>query len=211
MAGMTDKPDQPPGHEPGLLRPLRGDETIGYGKPPRFSRFRAGQSGNPRGRRRNLTAESDSAFTLILGKTVRNKGQGKSKDHGIEEALQLRTYQEALKGRSMAIREVLRWILKRETWIAKNRPKPRKTIELKGVSHDPDNADEDLLRLGIAALNPARADHRCTRAQLLLEPWATKAALHRLKRRRFSAKDLDEIRRCTRDDGTINWPKHAQG
>lgn len=203
---MTEMQDESPTHESGPLQPLRGEPVIGYGRPPKSSRFKVGQSGNPRGRRKTVKAKSDSAFTLVLGKTVRIKGQGEAKDHGIEEALQLRTYQEALKGKSMAIREVLRWILKRETWIAKNRPKPHKTIEFKGVSHDPDNADEDLLRLGIASLNPAREDSRWTRAQLLLEPWATKAALHRLKRHRFSQKDLDEIRRCTRDDGTISWP-----
>jgi hypothetical protein len=31
-----------------------GDDTIGYGKPPKHSRFRKGQSGNPKGRPKNV-------------------------------------------------------------------------------------------------------------------------------------------------------------
>jgi hypothetical protein len=37
-------------------RPSVGDYPIGYGKPPRHTRFRPGVSGNPRGRPRGATA-----------------------------------------------------------------------------------------------------------------------------------------------------------
>jgi hypothetical protein len=47
------------------------------------------------------------------------------------------------------------------------------------ISPDPDNADAALLLLGIAALNPARADIGADRDQLLLEPWAVQVALRR--------------------------------
>ena len=125
----------------------------------------------------------------------------------MEEALQLRTYQEALKGKSMAIREVLRWILKRETWLARNRPPSQRRFTNAGIRQDPDNADEAMVILGIATHDPKGADRRQDRAQLLLEPWVVKLALGRSRRvRALTNKDLEDIRRCSRDDGSINWP-----
>lgn len=183
------------------------DASVGYGKPPRATQFTKGQSGNPKGRGKSKASRPDSAFTLILDKTVAVKGQGKVKAHSIEEALQLKTYQEALKGKSMAVREVLRMILKRETWLAKHQPKKPEPIKILGVCQDPTNADEDLLRMGIACRNPDRLDWSQPRAQLLLEPWAVNLALSRLSRRRLTSNELDDIRRCTRDDGSINWPQ----
>lgn len=55
-----------------------GNDKIGYGRPPRHSRFRPGQSGNPRGRprgarglRTDLQAELTSRMTIqINGKPV---------------------------------------------------------------------------------------------------------------------------------------------
>jgi hypothetical protein len=41
---------------------------------------------------------------------------------------------------------------------------------------------------------------------LLLQPWAVQAALSRPGRRRLSANDVSEIKRCTRDAETLRWP-----
>jgi hypothetical protein len=35
------------------------DDAVGYGKPPKHTRFKPGQSGNPRGRKRRLAYEED--------------------------------------------------------------------------------------------------------------------------------------------------------
>jgi len=65
-----------------------------------------------------------------------------------------------------------------------------------------------LLLLGIAALNPARADIGANRAQLLLEPWAVQAALRRRRGgNRLTDRERDEIRRCTRDPDCLRWPR----
>jgi hypothetical protein len=40
---------------PALRSPSSGDYEVGYGKPPKHSRFKAGQSGNPRGRPKGAT------------------------------------------------------------------------------------------------------------------------------------------------------------
>jgi len=41
----------------------------------------------------------------------------------MEEALQQRTYRDALAGKRMAAREVVKWIMKREAWLAEHEPK----------------------------------------------------------------------------------------
>jgi hypothetical protein len=128
----------------------------------------------------------------------------------MEEALQQRTYRDAVAGKRMAQREVVKWIMKREAWLAKYEPKvrPRKISLLS--SPDPDNADAALLLLGIAAPNPARADIGATRAQLLLEPWAVQAALRRRRGgSRLTDKERNEIRRCTRDPDSLRWPRET--
>ena len=55
----------------------------------------------------------------------------------------------------MAQREVLKWIMKREAWLAKHAPKTSWPAITRHISPDPDNADAALLLLGIAAPNPA--------------------------------------------------------
>jgi len=88
----------------------------------------------------------------------------------MEEALQQRTYRDALAGKRMAAREVVKWIMKREAWLAEHEPKASDLAF--NFSYDSDNADAVLLLLGIAAHNPDRAGWRKDRAHLLLEPWA---------------------------------------
>jgi hypothetical protein len=170
--------------------------------------FRKGRSGNPGGRPTASRAPRASAFDVLVEKTVTVTHQGGTRKITAEEALQQRTYRDAVAGKHMAQRLVGKWIVKREAWLAKHAPRasPRK-ITLHG-SPDPDNADAALLLLGIAALNPARADIGADRAQLLLEPWAAQAALrHRRGGHRLTDKECDEIRRCTRDPDSLRWPR----
>jgi hypothetical protein len=62
--------------------------------------------------------------------------------------------------------------------------------------------------LVIAAPNPARADIRADRAQLLLEPWSVQAALGRRRGgQRLTDSERSEIRRCTRDPDCLRWPR----
>jgi hypothetical protein len=167
----------------------------------------------PKGRSGNLKASNTSkgrarpdarAFRPSL--TVPDRGGG-TREITVEEALQLRTYQDALAGKRMAMREVMKWIIKREAWLEKHEPEVAESgSEL--FTDDPDNADAALVLLGIAGPNPARADFRAKRAQLLLEPWAVQAALRRRRGgQRLTKHELDDVRRCTRDPHTLRWPR----
>ena len=173
----------------------------------RAGQFRKGVSGNPGGRPKKTKSTASSAFAIILDKTLTITSQGVAREITLEEALQQRTYQDALAGKRMAVREVLHWILKREQWLAKNTATIIPSAVRLGIEQNPDNADEALQLLDIARHDPARDYIGAERAQLKLEPWAVARALRRRRgANALTAQDLDEIRRCSRDDGTLKWP-----
>jgi len=189
------------------IRPDTRPQAPQSSKPPNAGWFLKGHSGNRKGRPRGSgkPAEKGSAFEVLLNKTVTITIAGKAREISMEEALRQRTFKDALAGQRMAVREVVKWIIRREAWIRKHAPgqaTPSKYTRL--FSPDPDNVDEAVVLLGIAAPNPARAGFGIKRAQLLLEPWAAQLAL---RRRRDVAsltdRDRDEIRRCTRDADTL--------
>jgi Family of unknown function (DUF5681) len=170
--------------------------------------FRKGRSGNPKGRPTSSPASRGSAFEVIVEKTLTVAHHSGTREITMEEALQQRTYQDALAGKRPAMREVLRWIKKREAWLAERKPKASQHDFVTRFTSDPDNADTALLLLGIAAHNPDRAEWGKDRAQLLLEPWAVQAALHRRRGgNRLTADERDDIRRCTRDPDSLRWPR----
>src|SRR6202043_802995 len=48
----------------GGKKPRTNEQEVGYGKPPMHTRFRKGQSGNPGGRPRGMTAGKATALAL---------------------------------------------------------------------------------------------------------------------------------------------------
>jgi hypothetical protein len=171
--------------------------------------FRKGRSGNPKGRPRSSRSRTASAFEVLVDKTLTVPHRGGTREITVEEALQRRTYQDALAGKRMAMREVLKWIMEREAWLAKHEPKTARATDWL-ISGDPDNADSALVLLGIAAPNPSRAEFSANRAQLLLEPWAVQAALRRRRGgQRLTEGELDTVRLCTRDPETLSWRRRT--
>jgi uncharacterized protein DUF5681 len=175
---------------------------VGPGRPPEAGRFRKGTSGNPKGRPKSQRASAISAFDVIMNRTLTVTQGGKSRELTVEEALQHRTYEAAINGNRPAQREVLKMIAKREKWLAAKRPPP--PVKVLTEPEDPDNANEALLLLGIAKPDPAWFN------RLRLQPWAVQAALSRPGRRRLSAEDVSNIKRCTHDAETLRWPAGAR-
>ena len=180
------------------------------GKKPNPGWFSKGRSGNPSGRPKNSRASRESAFDIVLGKTLTVPHHGGTREITVEEAIQQRTYRDAIAGKGMAIREVAKWIMKNEAWLAEHAPETRWPEIKRYISPDPDNADAALLLLGIAAHNTTRADVGGDRAQLLLEPWAVQAALRRRRGgSRLTDREREEIRRCSRDPENLRWPRET--
>jgi hypothetical protein len=172
--------------------------------------FPKGRSGNLRGRPTSSRAPKSSAFEVLVEKTLTVADHGGTREITIEDAIKQRTYRDALAGKRMATREVVKWIIEREAWFAKHAPETSRPTTTRHISPDPDNADAALLLLGIAAHNSARADVRADRAQLLLEPWAAQAALRRRRGgQRLTDGERSEIRRCTRDPDGLRWPRET--
>jgi hypothetical protein len=183
-------------------------DKSGSGATPNRGWFRKGSSGNLRGRPTASRAPRASAVDIIVEKTLTVAHGGGTREMTMEEALQQRTYRDALAGKRMAQREVLKWIMKREAWLAKHAPQASRSTTTRHISPDPDNADAALLLLGIAAANPARANIGADRAQLLLEPWAVEAAFSRRRGgNRLTEDERNTIGRCTRDPDNLRWPR----
>jgi hypothetical protein len=170
--------------------------------------FVKGRSGNRNGRPKTSRAEPPSAFEVLLEKTLTVADRGGTRTITLEQALQQRTYQDALAGKRTAMRQVVQWIIKREAWLAKQHARGAKRPMTVLIEHDPKNADAALVLLGIAAPHPARAKMGGARAELLLEPWAVQAALRRRRgSQRLTDNEREEIRRCTRDADSLRWPR----
>jgi hypothetical protein len=120
--------------------------------------YAKGQSGNLVGRPKSR-APQKSAFDILVEKTIIVTYHGVAREITSEEAVQQRIYEDAMAGKGMAIRTVLKWMEKRDAWLEKHAQ--RATLPAVATSHispDPDNADTALLLLEVAAVNPKRKE-----------------------------------------------------
>lgn len=77
--------------------PQGGQDVVGYGRPPLHSRFKTGQSGNPKGRprgKRNMATLLDE----VLAQRISITSNGKRKRVSVENALLMRLVEKALGG-----------------------------------------------------------------------------------------------------------------
>lgn len=118
----------PPRRRSPLAQPMREDEfdtassagsarssspgpreyKVGYGKPPKHSRFKPGQSGNPKGRRKGAKAFNTIIKEALLKPVVVRTSNG-SKKITSAEALVLRALESGTKGDFRAIEKLLTW------------------------------------------------------------------------------------------------------
>ena len=174
---------------------------------PNPGRFRQGRSGNPGGRPKSAPAPRSSPLDILLDETLNIVERGVERQLSLEEALQLRTFQDALRGKAKAVRQVVEWILKYEEWHKEHEPKYYTPI-IRHISPDPDNANAALVLLGIATVTVLRPEYGLDDRGLLLEPWATQMALSRRRGGRPLTDDEQrEIKRCTRNRESLRWPR----
>ncbi len=112
--------------------------AVGPRRPPTGSRFQKGKSGNPQGRPRSQPKQRTSAYDIVLNRTLTVTQGGKERELTLDEALQLKAYQDAISGKRAARREVLKMIEKRERWFSAHAPKPpRRRGSLRKISRTP--------------------------------------------------------------------------
>lgn len=173
-------------------------------------RWQKGQSGNPAGRPRTRRPHI-SAFDIIFDKSLTVTQNGVERELTVEEVLELKTYQAALKGSKMAVRSVLKMIEKREAALAKLAPPPAPSATRFRCEHDPRNADDAMLLLGITVPDPSWSGPCQYGTRMKLATWAAQAGLSRPGRKRLTKKEVEDINRETLDSQKLRWPRGRIG
>lgn len=172
-------------------------------------RWAKGQSGNPAGRPKKRRPHV-SAFDIIFDKSLTVTQNGVEREFTVEEVLQLKTYQTALKGSKMAIRAVLKMIEKREVALAKCAPAAvHKPMGFRW-EHDPRNADAAMLLLGITLPDPSWSGPCQYGTRMKLATWAAQTALSRPGRKSLEPKQIEDIKRATFAPENLKWPRGSQ-
>jgi hypothetical protein len=171
-------------------------------------RFQKGQSGNPAGRPRKRRPHV-SAFEIIFDKTLTVTQDGLERELTVDEALQLRTYQAALKGSKMAVRAVLKMIAKREAALAKLAPPVQQRPMDWRWEEDPRNADQAMLLLGITVPDPSWSGEGQYGTRMKLANWAAQAAISRPGRRKLTSSQVDDVKRNVLEPEKLKWPRGA--
>ena len=90
------------------------DEPLGYGRPPKWTRFKKGQSGNPKGRPKKKVApepssisEQDAILREEIDRKVKITEGGEIKEVTIQEAITKAQAAQAVKGSPFAQKEIL--------------------------------------------------------------------------------------------------------
>lgn len=165
-------------------------------------RFEKGRSGNPAGRPKKRRPHV-SAFDIIFDKTLTVTQNGVERELSVDEALELQTYQAALKGSRMAIRKVLKMIEKREAYLATRDEPPTSKVTTE-IHHSAENANEAMSLLGIIEKDSAWPENH---PRWKLATWAAQAALSRPGRRKIEQKEVDNIKMFTTDSDRLKWPR----
>lgn len=175
------------------------------GKGGETTRFKKGQSGNPKGRPHSRPKFAPSAYKIIIDRTITITKDGVPREATVEEALQIKTYQLALDGSASAVKEVLRMIAVREQFLVEKRGKKTKIEPIK-YEHDTDNNFDALLLLGLAVPDQRYGgdDHY---RRLLLQPWAVQMAFNKRGLKKPKADKMADIMRSTLDAETLVLPK----
>jgi len=173
-------------------------DAIGYGKPPTSTRFKKGQSGNPRGRPRGR--KRGIPYDAVLGQTVTIREDGRERRVTAAEAFLLQLAKMGLEGDSAAARQALASIEEaRAKRVIEGDAGP---IAVVAVSVSPGSVTSALEPLRMAR----KLDRYRPTARMALEPWIVEAALARLGGRRLTREQQRTVLRATRTPRKVRWP-----
>lgn len=177
-------------------------QATGYRNPPVHSRFRKGQSGNPRGRPKGR--HRDLPYEAVLGQKVTIREGGVERRVTAAEAFLLHVTRRGLEGDSTAARAALAAL---------------ETARENGLGAE---TTPEVIRIRFIVLLGAVGfeleDLRMTRsldryrdtARVVIEPWLVQAALDRLGDRRLTVVEQQIVRQSTRTPWKVKWPEWSE-
>lgn len=173
------------------------NSPIGYKRPPRDTRFKKGQSGNPRGRPKGR--KTVIPYETVLGQTVTVREDGQERRITAAEAFLLQLTKQGLEGDGAAARASLAVIEEaRRRRITSEEPERIKFITLVAVGFNGNCAMESL-RMA------RKLDRQRPTARMKLEPWIVEAALARLDQP-LSIEEQRTVLEATRTPKKVKWP-----
>jgi hypothetical protein len=171
------------------------DDSVGYRRPPKNTRFAKGKSGNsagrPRGRHRHAPYEA------VLGQMVTVREGASTRRVTAAEAFLLQLAKRGVEGDVAAARASLALI---EQARSEQRAEEISTVVLKAVAPGGVTSALEALRMAIK-LDPYRET-----ARMALEPWLVEAALARLPERLATAEQR-MVLKATRTPQKVRWPQ----
>ena len=172
------------------------NDRVGYRRPPRHSRFKKGQSGNPSGRPRGR--KPVRPYDAILGMEVTVRENGEARRVTAAEAFLLHLVKRGLDGDTTA------------AMLAGQAIGSARTAS--GVLDEQHHVDvihivgANFLIDSLTSLRMGRILHRYQpHARCKLEPWIVEAALARLTEP-LSVEDQTEVLQTTRTPHKVRWP-----
>lgn len=171
-------------------------EAVGKGRPPVRSRFKPGQSGNPKGRPRGKRSTHPEDAVLDQMVTIRENGVERvmRADHAF--LLQITSLGLA-KGGPVA-RAALSAL---ESRPSSDLDRPPRLIVM-GVYADPGDVGHAIRNLNIATL----LDRFRPTASFVLETWVVEAALARLGDEQLNREEQEAVIAATRFPNKVRWP-----
>jgi hypothetical protein len=169
---------------------------VGYGKPPRSTRFQKGRSGNPRGRPRGR--KNGIPYDSVLGRMVIVRENGQDRRITAAEAFILQLTKKGLEGCSASARASLASIEQARSARSSHDGEQLQVIIMKvfGIGC----VVEDL---GMAVrINP----YSEANVRLVLKPWIVEAAVNRMTPGQLSLEEQKTVLASTRSPEKVQWP-----
>ena len=175
------------------------DETVGYGKPPKSTRFEKGVSGNPGGRKPGRHREAP--YEAILGQMVSISENGVEIRMTAEEAFLRKMLNDAAKGKMSSATLVMK-VLEQETHRQhrEEEQRPPAHFELHPIPRG--SVAHHLKDLRIVK----KFDRFRETAYFRLEPFAVQDALNRFGYKRLTAEEQRVVLDATRTPHKVRWP-----